>query len=220
MYRRNQFQKDLYKTGEVAKILGVTPQTVINYDKAGKLPIKRTSTNRRVIYKEDLFTYLDNVGLLEHENTDKVDVIYARVSSQDQKQHGDLDRQALFLIENVKDLQNPVVLKEVESGLNDKRTQLNNLIKMVMEDKVNRVYVTYKDRLTRFGFSYLQMIFKYKGVDIITVKDTDTEKSVHDELVEDMMSLVESFSSKLYGLRSGRNKRKEQRCNDGDKKSD
>ena len=220
MYRRSQFQKDLYKTGEVAKILGVTPQTVINYDKAGKLPIKRTSTNRRVIYKEDLFAYLDSIGLLEQENTDKVDVIYARVSSQDQKQHGDLDRQALFLIENVKDLQNPVVLKEVGSGLNDKRTQLNSLIQMVMEDKVSRVYVTYKDRLTRFGFNYLQTIFKHKGVDIITVKDVDTEKSVHDELVEDMTSLIASFSGKLYGLRSGKNKQKERKDNDGDKKSD
>lgn len=209
MYQRNQFNKDLYKTGEVAKILGVTSQTVINYDKDGKLPVKRTSTNRRVIYREDLLNYLDSIGLLESEKMDKVDVIYTRVSSQDQKQHGDLDRQALFLIENVKDLQNPLILKEVGSGLNDTRTQLNLLIKMVMEDKVNRVYVTYKDRLTRFGFHYLQAVFKYKGVEIIVVKDDKNEKSVHDELIEDMMSLIASFSGKLYGLRSGKNQRKE-----------
>ena len=173
-----------------------------------------------MICKEDLFAYLDSVGLLEHKNTDKVDVIYARVSSQDQKQHGDLDRQVLFLIENVNDLQNPVVLKEVGSGLNDKRTQLNNLIKMVMEEKVNRVYVTYKDRLTRFGFNYLQTIFKHKGVDIVTFKDMDTEKSVHDELVEDIMSLVTSFSGKLYGLSSSKNKIKERTEDEGNQESD
>lgn len=214
MYQRSQFQKDLYKTGEVAKILGVTPQTIINYDKEGKLPTKRTSTNRRVIYKDDLLKYLDDIGLLEKEDTNKVDVIYARVSSQDQKQHGDLDRQALFLIENVQDLQNPMVLKEVGSGLNDKRTQLDILIKMVMNDKVNRVYITYKDRLTRFGFNYLQTIFKHKGVDIVVVRDENNEKSVHDELVEDMMSLIASFSGKLYGLRSGKNKRKDKNNQD------
>lgn len=207
MYQRSQFQKDLYKTGEVAKILGVTPQTIINYDKEGKLPTKRTSTNRRVIYKDDLLKYLDDIGLLEKEDTNKVDVIYARVSSQ--KQHGDLDKQALFLIENVQDLQNLIILKEVGSGLNDKRTQLNILIKMVMDNKVNRVYITCEDRLTRFGFNYLQTIFKHKGVDIVVVRNENNEKSVHDELVEDMMSLIASFSEKLYGLRSGKNKRKD-----------
>lgn len=91
----------------------------------------------------------------------KRDIIYARVSSHDQKSHGDLDRQVRFLIDSV-------------DG----------------------------DRLTRFGFHYLETVFKEQGVEIVIVKQQREEHSVEQELVEDMMSLIASFSGKLYGLRS------------------
>ena len=139
---------------------------------------------------------------------DKRDVIYARVSSSEQKAKGDLDRQVTFLLENVDDLYKPIVLKEAGSGLNDKRPKIQELIRLVLDGKVNRVFVTYKDRLTRFGYHYLETIFSYHGVSITVVKDEDKEKSVEEELVEDMMSLIASFSGKLYELRSGKNRKK------------
>ena len=144
--------------------------------------------------------------LLDDICTQKRDVIYARVSSHEQKEKGDLDRQALFLAEHIPDLQNPLILKEVGSGLNDKRKCLQTLIFMVMKNEVRNVYVTYKDRLTRFGFHYLETVFLAHGVNIIVVKDISTEKSVQEELVEDMMSLISSFSGKLYGMRSRKKK--------------
>ena len=206
MYKPSDFTKSSYKTGEVAEILNVTNKTIINYDKQGKLKVCRSETNRRVVLRDDLLQYLDSLGLLEKEETSKVDVIYARVSSNEQKTKGDLDRQALFLMENVSDLKNPTVLKEIGSGLNDKRKKLQELIQMVMAGKVNRVFVTYKDRLTRFGFHYLETMFKCKNVEIVVLKDKNNEKSVQEELVEDMMALITSFSGKLYGLRSRKNK--------------
>lgn len=75
-----------------------------------------------------------------------------------------------------------------------------------MNDEVNRVFVTYRDRLTRFGFNYLETIFNKKNVKIIVVQQKCEEKSVEQELVDDMMSLIASFSGKLYGLRSKNNK--------------
>ncbi len=66
--------------------------------------------------------------------------------------------------------------------------------------------VTYRDRLTRFGFHYLESMFKAHGVEIVVVKDKDKEKSVQEELVEDMMALIAFFSGKLYGMRSKKNK--------------
>ena len=93
-------------------------------------------------------------------------------------------------------------------GLNDKRPKIQELIRLVLDGKVNRVFVTYKDRLTRFGYHYLETIFSYHGVSITVVKDEDKEKSVEEELVEDMMSLIASFSGKLYGLRSEKNRKK------------
>lgn len=209
MYRVSDFKKSVYKTGEVAEILGVTTKTIQNYDKDGKLIVKRTEGNRRCIFKEDLLKFLSDKGLLYNDEKDtRYDVIYARVSSNDQKIHGDLDRQVLFLIDNVKSLHSPIILKEVGSGLNDKRVQLQKLLRMVCNNEVGTIYITYKDRLTRFGFNYLKTIFELHGTSIEVIKDGQENKTVQTELVEDMMSLIASFSGKLYGLRSGKNKRK------------
>jgi predicted site-specific integrase-resolvase len=95
-----------------------------------------------------------------------------------------------------------LVFKEVGSGLNDKRKKLQQVLTMVSKGEVRNVYVTYKDRLTRFGFNYLETMFNACGTNIIIVKDENEEKSVQEELVEDMMSLIASFSGKLYGMRS------------------
>lgn len=209
MYKSSDFTKPLYKTKDIMKILGVSYATIKNYDKNGKLKFNRTETGRRVVFREDLLEYLDNAGMLYKDmDFDKRDVIYARVSSSEQKAKGDLDRQVTFLLENVDDLYKPIVLKEAGSGLNDKRPKIQELIRLVLDGKVNRVFVTYKDRLTRFGYHYLETIFSYHGVSITVVKDEDKEKSVEEELVEDMMSLIASFSGKLYGLRSEKNRKK------------
>ena len=209
MYKRSDFTKEYYKTGEVAKILNLTKKTVQKYDQCGKLKFCRTNSNYRLLKREDLFEYLDKEGLLCDISLEKRDVIYARVSSNEQKTKGDLDRQAMFLIENNNNLINPLILKEVGSGLNDKRKKLIELIDLVCDDQVRNVYITYKDRLTRFGFNYLEEMFKKHDVKIIVVKDKKEEKDVKEELVEDMMSLIASFSGKLYGMRSKTNVKKE-----------
>ena len=206
MYKRSDFTKKYYKTGEVAKILNLTKKTIQNYDNSGKLKFIRTSTNYRLMTRDDLLEYLDNEELLCDSSLERRDVIYARVSSNEQKTKGDLDRQAMYLIEHVDNLINPLVLKEVGSGLNDKRKKLIELINLVCNDQVRNVYVTYKDRLTRFGFNYLSEMFKAHNVEIIVVKDINEENDVKEELVEDMMSLIASFSGKLYGMRSKTNK--------------
>ena len=210
LYRESDFTKKIYKPKELVDILGVSHSTVRKYDAEGKLPVKRTETNRRIVHREDLLAYLEQQGMLYHEDErlQKVDVIYARVSSHEQKAKGDLDRQALYLVEHVSNLVNPVIIKEVGSGLNDRRYELHRLIGMVMAGKVNNVYVTYRDRLTRFGFHYLEAVFRSAGTEIVAVNDIDGENTVQEELVEDMMALIASFSGKLYGMRS-RKKKKE-----------
>ena len=81
------------------------------------------------------------------------------------------------------------------------RKELNNLINDIQQDKINRLFITYKDRLTRFGFNYLQEICKFHNTEIIQISNEIVEKSLHqDELVEDLISIIYSFSGKLYGL--------------------
>ena len=203
MFKVSEFTKEVYKPKDVMQLLGVTHRTLYNYDEQGKLRFQRSESGRRMIFREDLLKYLDEKGLLiDDTDREKHDYIYARVSSNKQSMSGDLDRQVLFLIENTPNLQKPIILKEVGSGLNDKRPRLLKLIEDVMNGKVNNVYITYKDRLTRFGYHYLEKVFHHYGVAIIVVKDIDREKSIEQELAEDLMSLIASFSGKLYGLRS------------------
>lgn len=207
MYKISDFTKNMYRVHEVAEILGVTTKTIRNYDKDGKLKTCRTEGNHRMITREDLIAFLDSKGIIVNDiSGTKRDIIYARVSSHDQKKGGDLDRQAMYLIDKVDNLINPLVLKEVGSGLNDKRVQLQKLLKMVANNEVRNVYITYKDRLTRFGYHYLETMFLAHNVNIIVVKDENADKSVQEELVEDMMSLIASFSGKLYGMRSRNSK--------------
>ena len=66
-------------------------------------------------------------------------------------------------------LQNPIILKEVGSGLNEQRPKLQQLLKMVLNNEVNKIYITYRDRLTIFGFNYLKYIFEEFGIEIITL---------------------------------------------------
>lgn len=87
------------------------------------------------------------------------------------KKHGDLDRQIQFLIKNNNNLINPVILSEVGSGLNDKRKQLQKLLRMVLNNEVSRIFITYEDRLTRFGFEYLKTMCEIHETKIIVVKD-------------------------------------------------
>lgn len=203
MFKVSEFTKEVYKPKDVMKLLGVTHKTLYNYDAQGKLKFQRSESGRRIMFRQDLLNYLDEKGLLlDDTDMEKHDYIYARVSSNKQATSGDLDRQVLFLIEQVSDLQKPIILKEVGSGLNDKRPKLLQLMEDVMNNKVNNVYITYKDRLTRFGYHYLEKVFTHYGVRIIVVKDIEKTKSIEQELAEDLMSLIASFSGKLYGLRS------------------
>lgn len=201
MYKKSEIKKQYYRAGEAAKLLGVTTRTLRNYEYRGILTPERSEGGQRIYSRYELVRYMETMDMLIPE-AERKDVLYARVSSHDQKTHGDLDRQVLFLLENVSSLKNPIVLKEVGSGLNDKRPKLTELILMVSRDEVRNIYITYKDRLTRFGFNYLKTMFEAHGTNIIVVKDEKDIKTVEEELVEDMMSLIASFSGKLYGMRS------------------
>lgn len=209
-YTHKDLTKEFYTTGEVATIFNVNPKTIQHWDRNDILKFDRSPTNRRIMSKENLIkTLISKNMFFDNSINEKKDVIYARVSTQKQKITGDLDRQAEYILSNNKDLKNVVVLKEVGSGLNDNRKELNKLIDMILNDEVSRVFITYKERLTRFGFNYINKICKHMNVEVVVVHEKDN-KSAGQELTEDMMSLLASFSGKLYGLRRNKN-RKEQK---------
>lgn len=203
MIKQSELTKEQYTIGEVAAFLNINVKTIQRWDREGIFKCERTHTNRRVINRDNLIAVLNDRGMLFNDIDDsKVDVIYARVPLHEQKAKGDLDRQVSFLVQSVKDLKNPTILAEVGSGLNDKRKKFDQLLDMVLQDKVDRIFVTSRDRLTRFGFYYLEKVCSYHNVKIIMVKDANEEEATQKELTEDMMALIAYFLGKnLQGIK-------------------
>ena len=191
----------LYSISKTADILGVSQKTLRVWDKQNKLiPVLTSGGHRR--YKESDINAFIGIDPISNDNK-KICVIYARVSSQKQKTSGDLDRQSQRLSEYCAkhNLYVEYIIKDVGSGLNDKRIGFNQLTNLVITGKVNKVIIEHKDRLTRFQFNFIKKIFKTFGVDIIVIDDKD-EISDIEELTRDMMSLLACFSVKYYGKRS------------------
>ena len=205
MYKKSMIlKKPTYKTGEVAELLGVTVPTVIRYCETNLLPFHKTEFGHRRILAEDVYNYLVSQNMVyDDTNSTKSDVIYARVSTHKQAERGDLEKQ----VEKVKlyainqNVHNLIVKTDIASGLNEHRKSLLSLIDMVQKEEVSRIFVLYKDRLTRFGYHYLKKICDFHGVSIIVVSDEVDNKSQSEELAEDIITLIHSFSGKLYDLR-------------------
>jgi excisionase family DNA binding protein len=184
---------------EACRRLGIHPNTLRKWDKQGKIRVVRTVGGRRRIPESELERLM---GFIKSDVSRKA-VIYVRVSSYDQKQKGDLERQKQSLLDYAKSRGYEVVavLEDVASGLNEKRKSLSKLFNIVERREIGVIIVAFKDRLTRFGFSYLERYFSSHGVRIEVVNGEEP-KDAYQELVEDLIALVSSFAEKLYGLRS------------------
>lgn len=206
-YKPSDLIKPYYTTGQTARYFNVTPHTIQEWDRKGKLKSTRNKNNRRQFPREEIIRLLTENNLYQDDTSSKYDIIYARVSTKRQADQGDLDRQITSIVTTQPCLTNLLVLKEIGSGLNDHRDKLIKLLNLILQDKVNRVYVTCKDRLTRFWYNYIQTMAMAHNVQII-ITNTEPITSVQEELVQDVMSLIASFSGRLYGLRSHKNKGK------------
>ena len=126
--------------------------------------------------------------------------IYARVSSSEQREH--LERQAERLSQycTVRGYQVALVVKEIASGVNDSRPKLLSLLK---DTSITRVVVEHRDRLTRFGFHYIDALFSVQGRVIEVVNPAENDK---EELLADLTSIIYSFCARLYGQRRAKRK--------------
>ena len=197
----------LYSISKTADILGVSQKTLRVWDKQNKLiPVLTSGGHRR--YKESDINAFIGIDPISNDNKE-ICVIYARVSSQKQKISGDLDRQSQRLSEYCAkhNLYVEHIIKDVGSGLNDKRIGFNQLINLVITGKVNKVIVEHKDRLTRFQFNFIKKMYAVFGCEIIVLDDKE-DVSDAEELTRDLMALLASFSGKYYGRRSIESRKK------------
>lgn len=169
---------------EVRELYKITSQTLYNWRKNNHIKFTKTPSGKY------LYTPLEDV------NTNKKHVIYGRVSNTKQKE--DLSRQMSILRSYVTSSGHEVdhEFSDVASGMNENRKGLNNLIELCVSGEVEKVYVTHKDRLTRFGFGYMMTFLSKFGVEIVVLNATK-EEDFQQELTEDLISIINHFSMKV-----------------------
>lgn len=188
---------ELLTLSAASKILGVSTKTLRNWDKSGKLSAIRTAGGHRRLKKTDVEELVGCATIC-----DPLTLVYARVSTA--KQQENLERQIGRLLEYCADNRWTVeLLKDVGSGLNDKRSGLKKLLKRLRDPAVVRLVIEYKDRLTRYGFSTLEAYCDSVGVHILVLQESDS-KEFEQEFSEDIVALIASYSARLYGRRGGR----------------
>ena len=197
MLMAKQGQK-LLRVGAAAHELGLHPMTVRRWIKAGRIGVVQVGREVRVPRSE-----IERiVGSIDG----RLVVLYGRVSGHGQKD--DLETQLERLqawAKTERKGQEPLVLSDIGSGLQAGRRPLQRLLKLVCEDKVAEVVITSEDRLTRFGQAFLETLFACFDV-TLTVLEPGEEKTPEQELRDDLLALIASFSGRLYGMGSPKQK--------------
>ena len=184
---------------EACELLGVHIKTLQKWDREGKIKCVRTIGGKRRVPESEIKQIL---GIKDKEQRKIIG--YVRVSSNTQKD--DLERQIDMIKSYARDLNwNVEILKDIGSGLNEKRKNYKKLLKMVINREVEKVIITHPDRLTRFGFETLKEFFKSYGTEIIVINKK--YRTPQEELVEDLITIIPHFAGKLYGMRSHKYKK-------------
>ena len=189
-----------YSSKTVTQILGVTAQTLRNWDKEGKLkPSYVKSNGYRYYSEESILSYTQ-----ERKTKKNLNVIgYARVSSK--KQSDDLERQVnnlkTYLDSKYTDYE---IITDIGSGINYTKPGLKQLIEKINKKEVDLIVVLYKDRLLRFGFELVEYFAELNNVKIEILDKID--KNQDQELVEDLVQIITVFSCKIQGKRKNKTK--------------
>ena len=188
--------------GKAAKELGVTIETLRRWEKEGKITAERTRGGHRRFDIQSLR------GLERRPKPlliEQISIAYARVSSRDQKE--DLIRQSA-LLESYCLLQKweYELIEDIGTGLNYKKKGLRKLIEKICSYQIERLVLTHKDRLLRFGSQLIFELCDHFGVEIVILQQEEP-RSFEEELAKDVLEIITVFSAKLYGSRSHKNKK-------------
>lgn len=191
---------------ETSELLSVSTKTLRRWDDEGILPAIKTAGGHRRYLLDDIEKYM-NTYVVDKKEEIKGVATYSRVSSHEQKRKGDLDRQSQRISEYCAKKKYPIehIIKDVGSGLSDTRHGFVKLMELVIAKKISKVVIEHKDRLTRFQYNLIERFFNSYGVQIERV-DTGEDVSEEEELVNDIMMLMASFSVN-YGKRSAKRRK-------------
>lgn len=180
---------------QVYKQFGYHPKTTADWADAGKIPCIRSPGGHR--------RYPESAFIDTPVNPNKERVLYARVSTRTQLNA--IDSQIEFLGRTYPGCR---VVKDIASGMNWKRKGFLKLMTQVSEGDISEIVVGHKDRLCRFGFDFVEWFCNLHSCKIIVINNA--KLSPHEELMQDFMSIMHCFSSKLYFLRAYKKKIEEE----------
>lgn len=182
------------KSKEVLKLLGITRPTLTSYVKSGKIGVVKNPNGFYSYNSNDVFSIVGK--------TTKRDIaIYCRVSTT--KQKSDLTNQVNF-VKKYLEVQGIPLNKEfieVGSGMSFNRKMFNDLLFEVLDYKIEKLYISNKDRLCRLSFNLLKDLFSRFGCEIIVINDIDSSTSKENEIFEDIISMLHCFAMKMYSSR-------------------
>ena len=165
----------MFKLSRVAKELGITKMTLWNWKAKGLLEFHKIGSLNFI----DLDTFNKLKGIKENKND--IIVIYARVSSSENKSNLESQKNRLINYCNAKGYQVSKVITEIGSGVNDTRPKLEKLLR---EQNFTKIIVEHKDRLTRFGFNYIKTLLEKNNINIEVVNNVASEK---EDLIQDFI---------------------------------
>lgn len=202
---------------ETQTLLNVSKSTLQRWDRSGKLVAIRTEGGHRRYRLSDI-EHIIGIDNGKENIKETVVATYARCSTQDQKKHGDIERQSSRLFEYCAKHKYRVdyIIKDIGSGLNDKRKGFVKLCELVVNRKINKVVIEHKDRLTRFQYNLIKFFFNEFDVDVELLDNKIYTEQ--EELVNDMMMLLASFSGKVYSLRAKENRQNKLKIKNKNKK--
>lgn len=188
-----RFRKKYYRIGEAAKLLCVTPQTVRKYAQQGKIKYTKTPGGQTIYLKASIDEYLKSTD--SSTPTEEKIGFYLRTNGHQPARIAEQERQLKEIYgEPVK------IYKDTASGLNENRKGLQLLLDDAQNGTINKIVITQQDRLTRFGYTYLKRLLETYGCQLEVAFDAPN-KTLKEELIQDFMQLIASFSGKYYRLR-------------------
>ena len=185
--------------GEAARLLGVSIPTLRRWEESGKLVPERTAGKHR---RYDITKLKPELAIAD---TTRTTIAYARVSSHDQRE--DLERQKQVLeLYCAQHVWNFTLLSDLGSGMNYHKKGLRRLLDAILSGDVGRLVITHKDRLLRFGAELVFAICEAKNVEVVILNQGE-ECSFEEDLAKDVLEIITVFSARLYGSRSHKNKK-------------
>ncbi|WP_142526129.1 IS607 family transposase [Methylacidimicrobium cyclopophantes] len=187
---------------EAAEALGVSAQTLRRWEREGRLfPDERTAGGRR---RYDLVRLRPGMFRAGDEAKRRT-IAYARVSSHDQKD--DLERQKQVLeLYCARQGWTFEVIADLGSGMNYHKKGLKRLLDAIIDGQVGRLVLTHKDRLLRFGAELVFAICEAKNVEVVILNQGE-DTTFEEDLAKDVVQIITVFSARLYGSRSRKNQK-------------